>query len=157
MCVCVCACVCVCVCAEIVRNCWNHVTNFLESRICCSLHLYKGTHLNTMLDDDGEDAVTMATKEKVDDVIRTGNLLRTLRSVRARICWGWVVTVASSIMFVVSYGFLYSFGIIMVDLMSEFDSSATDTGKSHQCRFSITMIKSTHAYQHHLSAYCISR
>ncbi|XP_030853925.1 uncharacterized protein LOC100893677 [Strongylocentrotus purpuratus] len=81
-----------------------------------------------MLDDDGEDAVTMATKEKVDDVIRTGNLLRILRSVRARTYWGWVVTVASSIMFVVSYGFLYSFGIIMVDLMSEFDSSATDTG-----------------------------
>nr|XP_054770152.1 monocarboxylate transporter 9-like [Lytechinus pictus] len=55
-------------------------------------------------------------------------IFQTCRSVRNRIYWGWIVSVTASITFGLSFGFLYSFGIIMVDLMSQFDSSATATG-----------------------------
>ncbi|XP_041482050.1 uncharacterized protein LOC121429180 [Lytechinus variegatus] len=55
-------------------------------------------------------------------------IFQTCRSVRNRIYWGWIVSVTASITFGLSFGFLYSFGIIMVDLMNQFDSSATATG-----------------------------
>eukprot|EP00057_Strongylocentrotus_purpuratus_P025362 XP_011679836.1 PREDICTED: monocarboxylate transporter 10 [Strongylocentrotus purpuratus] len=42
--------------------------------------------------------------------------------------WGWVVTVSAALIFIVVHGFLYSFGLLMVELMEEFDSDVTTTG-----------------------------
>ena len=82
------------------------------------------------MSEDGDGTVTMVTKEKERDEIGSRKFPWTMIR-RPRIYWGWVVAFSSSIMFVVIYGFLYSFGIIMVDLMQEFESSATKTGKCH--------------------------
>ncbi|XP_072176531.1 monocarboxylate transporter 7-like [Diadema setosum] len=42
--------------------------------------------------------------------------------------WGWIAAVASSLVFTVIKGYMYSYGLIMVELMEEFGSSATKTG-----------------------------
>ncbi|XP_041482222.1 monocarboxylate transporter 14-like [Lytechinus variegatus] len=42
--------------------------------------------------------------------------------------WGWVVTVCAALIFIVVHGFFYSFGLLMVELMEEFDSDVTTTG-----------------------------
>ncbi|XP_072176812.1 uncharacterized protein [Diadema setosum] len=55
-----------------------------------------------------------------------GCLTNMRTSVKAK--WRWVVVIASSMLCAVSYGFLYSFGLLMVALMDEFGSGVSKTG-----------------------------
>ena len=42
--------------------------------------------------------------------------------------WGWVVTLATFVLFFVTYGFIGCYGLLFVSLQEEFNSGATETG-----------------------------
>ncbi|XP_072034473.1 monocarboxylate transporter 11-like isoform X2 [Amphiura filiformis] len=47
---------------------------------------------------------------------------------RLRRKWGWIVTLSTFMLFVVTYGFIGCYGIIFVSLQEEFNRGATETG-----------------------------
>lgn len=42
--------------------------------------------------------------------------------------WGWVVTLATFVLFFITYGFIGCYGLLFVSLQEEFNSGATETG-----------------------------
>ncbi|XP_071490778.1 monocarboxylate transporter 9-like [Diadema antillarum] len=59
-------------------------------------------------------------------------------AVKAR--WGWVVVFAASILCAVTYGIMYSFGLLMVALIDEFNSGVTKTGYVGTTSYGISMV-----------------
>ncbi|XP_072177112.1 uncharacterized protein [Diadema setosum] len=54
--------------------------------------------------------------------------------------WSWLVVIASSMLIAVSFGFLYSFGLLMVALMDDFGSGVTETGYVGTLSYGMTMV-----------------
>ncbi|XP_072176057.1 uncharacterized protein [Diadema setosum] len=54
--------------------------------------------------------------------------------------WRWVLVVAASMLAAVTFGFMYSFGLLMVALIEEFGSGVTETGYVGTSSFGISMV-----------------